>query len=280
MEMPFTPVYDSNQTSSFESQELYTSLSTEGPVSDHSEDSSQVQVEEQEQASQPQEVKPRRRDAKKKSNTPTAAGRGNSRDSNLSANKDKNDKKVLGSVKLDQGYKSVLRPLRKALQKLFEKQHGLFKGRHHWDQQKWFLRVRIFLEVCLNLRGFDEAEVAAIILLLYPAFGPSSGTEAKKEVKKNSLIFQLLQKEGMELFKTMITDNNNDEMRRDFFGNNVIRRLWPILRPVLTRNLCFPRGCGPNKSILPTYRAITHEMNEYGLPMPDWWIIEFPPLVI
>lgn len=84
----------------------------------------------------------------------------------------------------------------------------------------------------------------------------------------------------MELFKTMITDNNNDEMRRDFFGNNVIRRLWPILRPVLTRNLCFPRGCGPNKSILPTYRAITHEMNEYGLPMPDWWIIEFPPLVI
>ena len=45
MDMPFTPVYDSNQTFSFESQELYTSLSTEGPVSDHSEDSSQVQAE-------------------------------------------------------------------------------------------------------------------------------------------------------------------------------------------------------------------------------------------
>ncbi len=38
MENPFTPVSDSNQTSSFSSQDIHTSLSTEGPVSDHSED--------------------------------------------------------------------------------------------------------------------------------------------------------------------------------------------------------------------------------------------------
>jgi len=54
-------------------------------------------------------------------------------------------------------------------------------------------------------------------LLLYPAFGPSSGTIAKKEVDESSLIFQLLQYEGMELFKVMITDNNNDELRKAFF---------------------------------------------------------------
>ena len=118
-------------------------------------------------------------------------------------------------------------------------------------------------------------------MLLYPAFGPSSGTIAKKEVDESSLIFQLLQYEGMELFKVMITDNNNDELRKAFFQNNVIRRLWPILRPVLTRDLCFPRGSGPNQAILPTYRAITHEMNDrYGLPMPDWWTMEFPPQAI
>jgi hypothetical protein len=118
-------------------------------------------------------------------------------------------------------------------------------------------------------------------LLLYPAFGPSSGTIAKKEVDETSLIFQLLQYEGMELFKVMITDNNNDELRKAFFQNNVIRRLWPILRPVLTRDLCFPRGSGPNQAILPTYSAITFEMNDrYGLPMPDWWTKEFPPLFI
>ena len=114
-------------------------------------------------------------------------------------------------------------------------------------------------------------------MLLYPAYGPSSGTKTKKEVDENSEIFQLLKKDGMDLFKTMITDNNNDEMREAFFKNNVIRRLWPILRPVLTRDICFPRGNGPNQAILPTYREITDEMNDrYGLPMPDWWTIEFP----
>lgn len=48
-DMPFTPVFDSNQASSFESQELSNFLSTEGPASHHSsEDSSQVQGEEEE----------------------------------------------------------------------------------------------------------------------------------------------------------------------------------------------------------------------------------------
>ena len=43
MEMPFTPVFDSNQTSSLESQEIYSS--TESRASDYSEDSSKVQEE-------------------------------------------------------------------------------------------------------------------------------------------------------------------------------------------------------------------------------------------
>lgn len=186
--------------------------------------------------------------------------------------------KVVGAVKLDQGYKSVLRPLRKALQNMFEKQKDLFKGRHHWEEEKWFLRVRIFLEDRLKLRGFNDQELAAVILMLYPAFGPSSGTEAKKPLDKTTKVFKLLSKEGMELFKTMLTDNNNEELRENFFSQKLVKRLWPCVRQYLTRDVCFPRGSGPNKSILPTYNEITREMTARGLPMPDWWAKEFPAL--
>lgn len=174
----------------------------------------------------------------------------------------------IGAVKLDQGYKSVLRPFRKALQNLFEKEADLFKGRHHWDESKWFLRVRIFLEDRHNIRGFSDTEVAAVILMLYPAFGPSSGTEdpsqnktIKKQVDRNSKVFKLLRDEGMELFKTMITDNNNDQQRKAFFTHKVIQRLWSVVSPVITRDLCFTAKAGPNKQILPTYAYIANEMH-------------------
>ena len=97
--MPFTPAIDSNQTSSYESQEI--SLSTKGhSSSDHSEEPSQVQEEEKEYVPIPQEAKPRKRDAKKKSAT-AAAGCGNSMYTKSSSNIAKDNFKVVGSVKLD-----------------------------------------------------------------------------------------------------------------------------------------------------------------------------------
>jgi hypothetical protein len=114
--------------------------------------------------------------------------------------------------------------------------------------------------------------------MLYPAFGPSSGTEAKKQVNNTTRVYLLLGKDGMELFKTMITDNNNEELRDDFFNQKLVKRLWPHVRQYLTTDVCFPRGSGPNKSILPTYNEITREMAARGLPMPDWWAKEFPAL--
>lgn len=161
---------------------------------------------------------------------------------------------------------------------MFQKQADLFKGRHHWNEEKWFLRVRIFLEDRLGLKGFSETDIAAVILMLYPAFGPSSGTEAVKDLDTDTKIFRLLGNSGMELFKTMITDNNNEDNRSAFFDHRVIKKLWPRVVPYLARDICFPRGSGPNLAILPTYNAITGEMNDRGLKMPAWWSKEFPTM--
>lgn len=129
---------------------------------------------------------------------------------------------------------------------MFQKQKDLFKGRHHWEEDKWFLRVRIFLEDRLKLRGFNDQELAAVILMLYPAYGPSSGTEAKKKVETSTKVYKLLGKNGMELFKTMITDNNNEDLRENFFNQKLVKKLWHSVRLNLTRDVCFPRGSGPN----------------------------------
>jgi len=72
---------------------------------------------------------------------------------------------------------------------LFEKQADLFKGRHHWSEEKWFLRVEIFLSDRLKIRTFTEQELAAVILMLYPAFGPSSGTDSVKELDRATRVY-------------------------------------------------------------------------------------------
>ena len=92
----------------------------------------------------------------------------------------------VGAVKLDQGYKSVLRPFRKAFMKDFSKTGKLYKGRHHWTEDKWFLRVESYLQDYLELHDVTEYEIAAAILLLYPAFGPSTGKEPCKNDKNKA----------------------------------------------------------------------------------------------
>ncbi len=73
----------------------------------------------------------------------------------------------------------------------------------------------------------------------------------------------------MEIFKTMITDNNNEELRTCFFSQRIIHSLWPHVRNCMDRKSCFPNA--PNRQILPTYHEITREMDARGLPMPKWW---------
>ena len=64
----------------------------------------------------------------------------------------------------------------------------------------------------------------------------------------------------MTLFKTMITDNNNEKHRANFFNEKIIQKLWPLVKNSITRKLCFTEKGGPNKAILPTYNQITREM--------------------
>jgi len=91
--------------------------------------------------------------------------------------------KVEGAIKSDEHFKTLLRSFRKILKTLFltcKKADGslLSKGHTKWqDEEKWFLRVRIFLEERLNLVDVSEREVAIAILLIYPAMGPSSGSD-------------------------------------------------------------------------------------------------------
>ena len=56
-------------------------------------------------------------------------------------------------------------------------------GKHHWDEERWLQDVKMF---CKNkhFRGvkFNEEEVAAIVLLLYPSFG-------KTKLKKTATLY-------------------------------------------------------------------------------------------
>lgn len=95
---------------------------------------------------------------------------------------------------MDQGFKSLLRGIRKAIRACFE-QSLLDKGKHHWEEDKWLSQVRLFLQPYLQV--VTEHEVAAVSLLLYHSWGPSK----EKPVDPNSLIYRELGDEGMLLYK-------------------------------------------------------------------------------
>lgn len=83
---------------------------------------------------------------------------------------------------------------------------------------------REFLEQYLRLIGVTDYEVAAINLLLYHSFGPSK----KKDVPEDSIIYQYLKDEGMDLFKC-IFDNNSRKSVAKFFSHPFVKKLWPTV---------------------------------------------------
>jgi len=65
------------------------------------------------------------------------------------------------------------------------------------------------------LHGIEEPtdfEVAATVLLIYPAFGPSlqRRDKAMKPKFKDSLIPKLLQDDGIKLFKQIFVNNSKE----------------------------------------------------------------------
>ena len=180
-------------------------------------------------------------------------------------------------LKLDSGFKTVMRSFRSFLASKFN-QSNLGKGHNHWlrngQEEKWFKRVTKFLNE-LEINITSKKDVAIAILLIFPAFGPSSGKESKKDINISTAVYQLLGDEGMHLFKTSITLKNNESVRNQFFGTPIIRQLWEKLTPKMTLKYYFD-GKGPNKQLMPTYSIITKVMNQhYGLRMSPEWESQF-----
>jgi hypothetical protein len=110
-------------------------------------------------------------------------------------------------LKLDVGFKSLLRGMRKHLRRLFDKMER--KGKHHWDTQKWYDNARNFLETDLKLGSFSERDVWACVLLLYPAFGPSHNFKADESIETK------LGKDGILIYKEVF-DKNREKSRAQF----------------------------------------------------------------
>lgn len=158
-----------------------------------------------------------------------------------------------GKLKSDQGFKTVLRGIRKAIKIAFDKT-GLGKGKHHWQEAKWMAKGREFLEKYLQLKNVSEYEVAATNLLLYHSFGPSK----KKPVDQTSIIYKQLLDDGIDLFKC-IFDNNSKESVERFFKNKFVKKLWPSILKYLSKEVVFGKN-SPNKEIEMTYREITRQI--------------------
>lgn len=98
-----------------------------------------------------------------------------------------------------------MRGIRKAIRRHFE-QCGFGRGKHHWSEARWLIEAEDYLTQCVKIKKPSEHEVAATVLLLYHSFGPSK----EKPVDPESVIYQRLGDDGMDLYKC-IFDNNNKE---------------------------------------------------------------------
>lgn len=196
------------------------------------------------------------------------------------------------TLKLDQGFKAVLRAFRSFLANLFNSSL-LAKGHHHWlkcgNEDRWFERVNQFLSD-LDIHPTTKRDTAIAILLIFPAFGPSTGKDiAKGDIYKKTTVYNLLQDEGMNIFKLSISSNNNEKLRDDFFEAPIIQQLWEKLAPKMKLSDFFgerpsknkdtqPKGKkGPNEKIKATYNEISKIMKQrYGLSMSKEWLRYFP----
>ena len=75
----------------------------------------------------------------------------------------------------------MLRGFRKALKRAFTISR-LETGKHHWSIERWRSQTEKFLKNSLNMADISEKKLMAVILILYPSFGPSARKPADQEV--------------------------------------------------------------------------------------------------
>ena len=122
----------------------------------------------------------------------------------------------------------------------------------------------------------SDQELAIVILLLCPAFGPSTTRVPEKPLNKNTKVFKLLKDEGMKIYKLSISGNNNMDLRDRFFKTPIIVRLWEKYAPIMTLKDFFAKT-EPKKELSQTFSEITGVMRKrYGLLMSSEWVAEYP----
>lgn len=161
----------------------------------------------------------------------------------------------IGKVKRDYAYKILLRAFRRALKRLFKNCHDLSKGRYKWREEVWFKRVPIFLKRSFNLSSVSMRDIAAVILMLYPAKGDSTSKVPIKRADEKSEVYKHLQEDGFKLFKMTITGSNTQSSRQMFFSSPIIVALWPHVLPHMTKKVVF-KNIEPYELYFPTFRAM------------------------
>ncbi|TNV85932.1 hypothetical protein FGO68_gene15200 [Halteria grandinella] len=188
--------------------------------------------------------------------------------------KDSTQKEGVHRIKLDYGWKTLLRGMRQCLREGMDSS-SMFTGRHHWNDQKLFKITRMFIVKYYGFENPTDFETWAIVLLLNPAKGIiQSKKKAKYQQPACEELNRVLGKSGLEIFRDIFS-NNNKTLINKFFKHSIITRLWPYLRKNLTFAHCFKRS-DPPPSIIMTYVLITQALIvQFGLDPPEWWMNTF-----
>ena len=136
-------------------------------------------------------------------------------------------------VKLDYGYKALLRGIRQCLKSRMESS-PMFTGRHHWTNEKLFKVTKVFIQKEFGLKNPSDYETWVLVLLLNPVKGIL-------QCKKQTLyqmpaceeLYNTLKDEGLEIFRDIFS-NNNRILINKFFTNSIIRKLWPFVQKHLS----------------------------------------------
>lgn len=124
-------------------------------------------------------------------------------------------------------------------------------------------------------------------MLLYPAFGAAAQRYLKKQTGKAAKhdpkleVFHGLGKteaaciKKLDIFHSIFANNNRKQRESLFHDDHLIRELWPHMMQQLTFDLCFPKL--PKLEVVRSFQEVTKIMeDEYKLPLPAWWVLEFP----
>ena len=120
----------------------------------------------------------------------------------------RDSRKQKDRIKLDYGYKALLRGIRQCLRGRMERS-PMFAGRHHWANDKLFKVTKVFISKEFGLKNPTDYETWVLVLLLNPVKGI---LECKKKsiLKKPACeeLYNTLKDEGLELFRDIFSNNN------------------------------------------------------------------------